>query len=254
LYLSDKSELASPNIDRGEWSHLHHLLDLIGALADSHLYGRFLQPTLRPVQAGGLLFLEGAAATSIHVVRTGVFKVFRTTEDGYEQVVGFARRGELLGFDALSDARHCTTTVALEEASVYSVSLADFYSLRQDLPSFDHGVMRAAAKAMVELTRVLEMMAAAAAEVRLARFLLHVSDCMSNGGHSPTSLRLQMTRRDIGSYLGVAHETISRAFGALIEAGLIEVDQRKIEILDIKALRRYSQSMRAPVKGDTPRS
>ena len=85
---------------------------------------------------------------------------------------------------------------------------------------------------MIDLIRLSDMMAAVAAEVRLARFLVHLSQRMSTSGQSARCLRLQMTRRDIGSYLGVAHETISRSFAALAEAGLIEVEQRKVEILD----------------------
>lgn len=250
LHFSGSGRFGLAGIDRREWTHLHDMLDLIGVLVDDDdMYAPIVQPTVRRLQAGELLFLEGAPATSIHVVRTGVFKVFRTAEDGYEQVFSFVRRGELLGFDALSDTRHLMATVALEDASVYSIALPDFYALAQDLPSFDRGVMRAVAKAMIDLTRVSEMMAAAAAEVRLARFLLHVSRSMSSCGQSPRSLRLQMTRRDIGSYLGVAHETISRSFAALMEAGLIEVEQRRVEILDLDALQRYAQGTRAPAKG-----
>jgi CRP/FNR family transcriptional regulator len=254
MHFSGNGRFGLAGIDRREWTHLHDMLDLIGVLVDDEMHAPIVQPTARRLQAGELLFLEGAPATSIHVVRTGVFKVFRTAEDGYEQVFGFVRRGELLGFDALSDARHLMATVALEDASVFSIALPDFYALTQDLPSFDRGVMRAVAKAMVDLTRVSEMMAAAAAEVRLARFLLHVSRCMSSCGQSPRSLRLQMTRRDIGSYLGVAHETISRSFAALMEAGLIGVEQRKVEILDLHALQRYAQGTRAPARGHALRA
>jgi CRP/FNR family transcriptional regulator, anaerobic regulatory protein len=248
-YFSGNSRSGLASIDRRDWTNLHDMLDLIGVAVGNDLHASIVQPTVRRLQAGELLFLEGAPTTSIHVVRTGVFKVFRTAEDGYEQVFGFVRRGELLGCDALSDTRHQMATVALEDASVFAIALPDFFALTQDLPSFDRGVMRAVAKAMIDLTRVSEMMAAAAAEVRLARFLLHVSRCMSTCGQSARSLRLQMTRRDIGSYLGVAHETISRSFAALMEAGLIEVEQRRVEILDIDALQRYAQGTRAPSKG-----
>lgn len=251
-YFSGNIGLRLHGSDRRDSTPLHDMLDLIGVTAGDDWPMSTFQPTVRRLQTGELLFLEGAPATSIHIVRTGVFKVFRTAEDGYEQVFGFVRRGELLGCDALFDARHQMATVALEDASVFAIALPDFHALAQHLPSFDRGILRAMARAMLDLTRVSEMMAAAASEVRLARFLLHVSRCMSTCGQSPRSLRLQMTRRDIGSYLGVAHETISRSFAALMEAGLIEVEQRKVEILDLGSLQSYAQGTRAPAKTQRP--
>jgi CRP/FNR family transcriptional regulator len=94
------------------------------------------------------------------------------------------------------------------------------------------------------------MMAAVASEVRLARFLVHLSRRSSDHGQPADHLHLRMTRRDIGSYLGVAHETISRSFGALADAALIAVDQRRVEILDFEALRRYGQGTRAPARAE----
>lgn len=202
----------------------------------------------RRIRAGQSLFFEGAPATSIYVVRAGTFKAFHTAEDGYEQVFGFARRGDLLGCDALSGDGHLMGTVALEDASVYVVALPDFYALAQSLPAFHRGVMRAVSGAMVDLTQLADMMAAVASEVRLARFLVHLSRRMSTGGQPSTFLHLLMTRRDIGSYLGVAHETISRSFAALAALRLVKVNQREVEILDLAGLQGFAQGTRTPVK------
>jgi CRP/FNR family transcriptional regulator len=237
-------------IDRREWTCLHEMFDLIDVSVGDAPQMPLAQPTVRRLQSGEMLFVEGAPTTSIYIVRTGTFKVFRTAEDGYEQVYAFARRGDLLGCDALSGDRHLMATVALEDASVLALSLPNFYALAQSLPAFDRGVMRAVSHSMIDLIRLSDMMAAVAAEVRLARFLVHLAQRMSISGQSARCLRLQMTRRDIGSYLGVAHETISRSFAALAEAGLIEVEQRKVEILDLDALRQYAQGTRTPAKAD----
>jgi len=236
---------------RCERTDLQAMLDLIGvSIAD--MPAPTLQPAVRRIRAGELLFLEGAPASSIHVVCTGTFKVFRTAEDGYEQVFGFFRRGDLLGCDALSADHHVMATVALEHSTVFAVGLPDLYALSRSSPSFYRGMMRAVAKSMLHLTQLSDMVAAVASEVRLARFLLHLSQCMSSCGQSARSLRLQMTRRDIGSYLGVAHETISRSFAALVEAGLIEVEQRVVDIRDLDALQRYAQGTRAPARAHRP--
>jgi CRP/FNR family transcriptional regulator len=227
---------------------VHEMLDLLGVRVDP---GQKLPATplaVRRLQAGQSLFFEGAPAPSIYIVRAGTFKAFHTAEDGYEQVFGFARRGDLLGCDALSGDRHLMGTVALEDASVYVVALPDFYALAQSLPAFYRGVMRAVSGAMIDLTQLADMMAAVAAEVRLARFLVHLSRRMSSCGQSSRSLHLLMTRRDIGSYLGVAHETISRSFAALAALRLVKVDQRKVEILDFAGLQGFAQGTRAPAK------
>ncbi|MDM0117917.1 helix-turn-helix domain-containing protein [Variovorax sp. J22R133] len=93
--------------------------------------------------------------------------------------------------------------------------------LAQSQPAFDRGVMRAVGTAMLDPTRLAAMMGAVAAEVRLARFLIHLSQRLPVLGHAPGHLRLQMTRRDIGSCLGVAHETISRSFTVLSDLRLV---------------------------------
>ena len=91
------------------------------------------------------------------------------------------------------------------------------------------------------------MMAAVAAEVRLARFLVWLSGRMAERGQSPHRLRLRMSRRDIASLLGVAHETVSRSFTALAELGLLRVDNREVEILDAAGLRRCTRSTRGGI-------
>jgi CRP/FNR family transcriptional regulator len=230
---------------------LDEMLDLVGIAGVDGSAAATAQPTLRRIRTGEPLFLEGARASSICVVRRGSFKVFRTDEDGYEQVFAFAARGDMLGCDALSGDHHVMAAAALEDASVLSLSLVDFFALAQSMPSFHRGAMRAVSNAMVDLTRLSDMMAAVASEVRLARFLVHLSRRSSVLGQPAAHLHLCMTRRDIGSYLGVAHETISRSFGALADAALIAVDQRRVEILDFEALRRYGQGTRAPAKAES---
>lgn len=235
-------------IERCEPTVLHEMLALLGVPVGQGQQPPDIPLTVRRLRAGESLFFEGSPAPSIYIVRAGTFKAFHTAEDGYEQVFGFARRGDLLGCDALSGDCHLMAAVALEDASVYAIALPDFYALAQSLPAFYRGVMRAVSSAMIDLTQLADMMAAVAAEVRLARFLMHLSQRMSTCGQSARSLRLLMTRRDIGSYLGVAHETISRSFAALAALRLVKVDQRRVEILDLAALQRFAQGTRAPAK------
>ncbi|WP_213959293.1 helix-turn-helix domain-containing protein [Variovorax sp. dw_954] len=242
------SEAPSAGIDHRERTSLHDLFGLIGVPVGDEQQSPLPLPAVRRLRAGDLLIIEGAPAASIYIARTGTFKVFRTAEDGYEQVFGFARRGDLLGCDALSSDRHQTAVMALSDASALAIASPDFLALTNSHPAFGRGVMRAVSNAMIDLTRLSDMMAPVSAEVRLARFLMHLSHQLASSGQSATIIRLEMSRRDIGSYIGVAHETISRSFAALADACLVEVAQRKVRIIDLDALQKYAQGTRAPAK------
>ena len=151
---------------------------------DAHVLAEMVVP-LRRLHAGEMLFYEGAQVESIYFVRAGTFKTFRTAEDGYEQVLGFSGRAEVLGFDALCMHHHPNAAVALEDASVYSVQVRDLYTLGQRLPALDRVVHLAASRALARRGELADVMAAVAAEVRLARFLVQLSQRMAACGQSP---------------------------------------------------------------------
>ncbi len=214
---------------------------------DAHVLAEVVVP-LRRLHAGEMLFHEGARVESIYFVRAGTFKAFRTAEDGYEQVLGFSGRAEVLGFDALCMNHHPNAAVALEDASVYSVQVRDMYTLGQRLPALDRVVHLAASRALARRGELADVMAAVAAEVRLARFLVQLSQRMAACGQSPYRFHLRMGRRDIASHLGVAHETVSRSFGALTSWGLVNVHNREVEILALEALKSFARSTRGTLE------
>jgi CRP/FNR family transcriptional regulator len=223
------------------------LLRLMGARGDALDAVPPLSVAWQRLHAGAALHHEGAVADAIHFVRAGSFKIYRTAEDGYEQVLGLALRGEVLGFEALAHGTHPTAAVALEESSVYSLELNEFHALGQRVPQLDQLVRRALSGALMRGGEQAEVMAAVAAEVRLARFLLQLSRRMAECGQSPRRFHLRMSRRDIASYLGVAHETVSRSFGALSRWGWLRVDNREVEILDLPGLRQFALNTRRAV-------
>lgn len=196
------------------------------------------------VRAGAALLHEGAAAESVHVVRSGSFKCLKTSEDGYEQVLAFSGPGEVLGFEALSRGRHTCSAVALEDSTVFTLPLRELDGIRQRAPALDHALQFALSRQLARAAEISEMMAAVAAETRLARFLGWMSACMADRGQSPRRLYLRMSRRDIASLLGVAHETVSRSFTALADWGYLRVVNREIEILDAAGLRACARSTR----------
>lgn len=228
------------------------LLQLLGVPPMARMGEGAWPISLWRVRAGATLFHEGAPSGHLFIVRTGAFKSLRVSEDGYEQVLSFAVRGDVLGFEALCRNREPLAAVALEDATVFVLPLRDLDDWRLRCPALDHGLLRALSGQLARAAEISEMMAAVSAEVRLARFLVWLSACAEDRGESPTRLLLRMNRRELASLLGVAHETISRAFGTLADAGLLEVDKREVHLLDIAAIRSCARSTRRPID-DTPR-
>lgn len=199
---------------------------------------------LRRLHEGGSLILEGGRGRALYVLRCGSTKTVKTQEDGYEQVMGFQNAGDVLGFEALAGGVHDAGVVALEDSTVYVLATDDLPHLRRLCPVFTDALETALARQLHNAGAAAGLMSAVASEARLARFVLWWSERMASIGRSPRRLHLRMGRRDIASFLGVAHATVSRSFTALAEAGCLEVDNRDVEILDFEALRALARNTR----------
>ncbi len=195
---------------------------------------------------GGTLLLEGETASTLYVVRSGSFKSARMLEDGYEQVLSFALPGELLGSVALHDGRQASTLSALQDSTVYALPVSNLRELRSLCPMLDAGLQRALSCQLVRAAETTAMSAAVSSDVRLARFLLWMSHRMAEVGQSPSRLLLRMGRRDIASLLCVAHETVSRGFTNLADAGYVSTRRKEVEILDTAGLHDFSLFTRGP--------
>jgi CRP/FNR family transcriptional regulator len=212
------------------------LLQLCGErLAATPLATR-LPLELRRLRAGQHLVHEGAPAGALFFVCAGTFKVFRCEHDGYEQVLAFASRGELLGFDALHAPAHAAAIVALEHSAVYALMRHDIARLSELLPPFASALRCAASLTLARSRELAELMAPVASEVRLARFLILHSRRLAEAGQSPHRFLLRMARREIASLLGVAHETVSRSFSTLAALELLTVRDREVELHDLGRL------------------
>lgn len=205
---------------------------------------------VRRLRAGETLFHEGAKVESVQFVRSGSFKNFQTQRDGYEQVLGFAGRTDMLGFDALCLDGHPNAAVALEDSTTFVLLVCDLFAHSERTPAFARTLHMLFSTALARQSDQSDVMAAVSSEVRLARFLLHMSRRMAANGQSPRRLLLRMSRRDIASYLGVAHETISRSFKIMAGWGLLAVDNREVEILDMPKLLAFSQGARRHLDDD----
>jgi CRP/FNR family transcriptional regulator, anaerobic regulatory protein len=189
---------------------------------------------------GGTLLLEGEAAATLYVVRSGTFKAAKVLEDGYEQVLSFALPGELLGSVALHGGRQASTVIALEDSTAYALLVCNLREVRRLCPVLDAALQRALSWQLVRAAETTAMSAAVSSDVRLARFLLWMSRRIGETGQSSSRLLLRMSRRDIASLLCVAHETVSRGFTNLTEAGYVLTRRKEVEIINVAGLRDFA--------------
>ncbi|MBA4176357.1 MAG: hypothetical protein C0505_07320 [Leptothrix sp. (in: Bacteria)] len=201
---------------------------------------------LRRLREGATLVFEGSRGHALYVLRCGSAKSVKTQEDGYEQVLAFHHAGDVLGFEAFHGGTHAASVVALEDSSVFMLPADELPHLRRVCPVFTDALELALSRQLLNAAAAAGLMAAVASEARLARFVLWWSERMSHIGRSPRRLHLRMGRRDIASFLGVAHATVSRSFTALANAGCLSVDNRDVEILDLEALHVRARNTRGP--------
>ena len=192
----------------------------------------------RPVRRGDYLYRAGTELQSLYAIRTGFIKSCVLHEDGREQVAGFHMSGDLLGLDAISAGRHLCDTVALEDTEVCDIPFALLERLSHEMPSLQSHFNRIMSREIVRDHGVMLLLGSMRAEERLAAFLLNLAQRFATRGYSASEFNLRMTREEIGSYLGLKLETISRVLSRFQQEGLIQVRNRYVRINDADALRR----------------
>lgn len=217
---------------------------LLGEAAASCMPAGVSPYPLVRVAADATLVHEGAQARSIYLVQAGHFKTVRNGEDGYEQVLDFVQADGLLGCDSLADGRYASGAVALSDAWVYALPAAEIQRVCHEQPAFAARWQAEMAQQIARAGDRTWVMSAVGAEKRLARFLVMAMRRRPGSGQPPLELRLPMCRRDLGSHLGLSHESVSRAFTLLDSAGLLRVANRAVEIDDPAALRSFASSTR----------
>lgn len=196
-----------------------------------------LVTTRRRVKRGSALFSNGDRFDALYAIRTGFFKTRITTEDGRDQVTGFQMAGEIIGLDGIVDDRHTCDAVALEDAEVCEMPFARIEELSREVPALQTHVHKIMSREIVRDHGVMLLLGSMRAEERLAAFLLNLVQRLHARGFSRSELVLRMTREEIGSYLGLKLETVSRTFSKFADDGIIEVKHRHVRIVDIEALR-----------------
>lgn len=190
----------------------------------------------RRLKRGDRLYSFGAPFDAIYAIRSGFFKTDVLLEDGREQVTGFQMAGELLGLDGISSEHHTCNAVALEDSEICAIPFSRLEGLSREIHTLQHHFHKVMSREIVRDHGVMMLLGTMRAEERLAAFLLNLSQRFTARGFSHAEFYLRMTREEIGSFLGLKLETVSRAFSRFQEEGLLEVRQRQIEILNQAAL------------------
>jgi CRP/FNR family transcriptional regulator, anaerobic regulatory protein len=194
--------------------------------------------TRRRVAAGETLYREGDKFQFIYAVRSGNFKSSLTLADGREQVSGFHMAGELMGLDGLAQGAHASKATALEDTEICAIPYSHLNEISTQSASLQHVVSRLMSREIVREHSLMMLLGSMNAEERLAAFLMNLSQRMKARGYSASEFHLRMSRAEIGSYLGMKLETVSRTFSAFQQQGLLDVDKRHIRILDLDRLAR----------------
>jgi CRP/FNR family transcriptional regulator len=201
-----------------------------------------LVATRRTVKRGTSLFHNGEKFTSLYAIRTGFFKTSVITDDGRDQVTGFQMAGEIIGLDGIVNDLHTCDAIALEDAEVCVMPFDRIEEISREVTALQHHVHKVMSREIVREHGVMLLLGSMRAEERLAAFLLNLVQRLQARGFSKTELILRMTREEIGSYLGMKLETVSRTFSKFSDDGVIEVKQRQINIRDAEALKRIVNS------------
>ncbi|MFA7280217.1 MAG: fumarate/nitrate reduction transcriptional regulator Fnr [Sterolibacterium sp.] len=183
------------------------------------------------------LYRAGETFEAIYAIRSGFFKTDVLLEDGRNQVTGFQMAGEILGMDGISGEAHTCNAVALEDSEVCVIPFSQLELLSREIQTLQHHFHKVMSREIVRDHGVMMLLGTMRAEERLAAFLLNLSQRFTARGYSPAEFHLRMTRDEIGSYLGLKLETVSRAFSHFQEDGLISVQQKHIVILDHAGLK-----------------
>ena len=198
----------------------------------------------RRIKRGESLFGAGDDFTSVYAIRSGFFKTSVVDGEGREQVTGFFMGGELLGMDGIGSGRHNGTATALEDSEICVMPYSLIESMARDYPQLQRNLHAVLSREIVRDHGVMMLLGSMRAEERLAAFLSNLSKRFVRRGYSPSDFHLRMTREELGSYLGLKLETVSRAFSRFQEEGLIAVQQKHIRILNIPGLKKLMTHQR----------
>ncbi len=189
-----------------------------------------------PLKKGSHLFHQGDPFTSIFAVRAGTIKTYTVTNEGEEQITGFYFPGELIGLNAIDTISYPISAKVLETTTVCEIPYDDLDQLSDKVPELRRQLIHSMGKEIREEQQMMLLLSKKTAEERVATFLLKLSNRYKRRGYSASVFRLSMSRNEIGNYLGLAVETVSRIFSRFQKQQLIKVEGKEIEVLSLDQL------------------
>lgn len=190
----------------------------------------------QPLHKGDILFRSGDRFIGLYAVRTGCIKLTTSTDQGDEQIIGFYLPGEIIGLDGIETSVHTCTAMALDTSSFCSIAFNNLSDICRQVPALNEQMFRIMGRELSHENQLLLTITKKHADGRIATFLLSLSNRFKSLGYSATEFRLPMSRSEIGNYLGLTFETVSRSLNKFQKQGLIEINHKYINILDLDAL------------------
>ncbi|HEY1029261.1 MAG TPA: fumarate/nitrate reduction transcriptional regulator Fnr [Pseudomonas sp.] len=186
----------------------------------------------RPLKKGEFLFRQGDAFGSVFAVRSGALKTFSLSDSGEEQITGFHLPSELVGLSGVDGERYPVSAQALETTSVCEIPFERLDDLALQLPQLRRQLMRIMSREIRDDQQMMLLLSKKTADERIATFLVNLSARFRARGFSANQFRLAMSRNEIGNYLGLAVETVSRVFTRFQQNKLLEAEGKEVHILD----------------------
>ena len=188
------------------------------------------------VARGTHLFHAGQKFDALYAIKSGFFKTLLTTADGRQQITGFHMGGEMLGMHGIAGGHYINDAIALEDAVACRLPYARWQALARRLPALQEHLHHTRSRQIASQHGVMLLLGNMRAEERVAAFLLNLLQRLQARGYSSVEMLMRMTRDEIGSYLGLTLETVSRIFSRFAADGLIEVANKHVRVLDMEAL------------------
>ena len=192
------------------------------------------------LKKGEALFRHGAPFSALYAVRVGSMKTTMLADDGREQIAGYHMPGDVVGLDGLCGGRHECEAIALEDSEACVIPFERLEDAARQVPALQHSLHRVVGREIGHDHRQLLMLGSMRADERLAAFLLNLSERYRRRGYSASEFVLRMTREEIGSFLGLKLETVSRLFSRFQEEGLVQVQGRAVKIVDLPTIKKLA--------------
>ncbi|VUD68927.1 Transcriptional activator protein Anr [Thalassocella blandensis] len=192
----------------------------------------------RPVHKGDRVYHAGEEFKSVYAIRSGAVKTVRNTKEGEEQITGFYLPGEILGMDGLATNNHTNAAIALETSAICEIPFTRLEELSAKLPNLQRRFFQLMSKEITQDQELITLLSKNSADQRIVSLLLSISSRNAQRGLSNVDFFLPMSRSDIGNYLGLTIETVSRVFSRLHKQNIITLDKKHVLINDMDELRR----------------